>query len=548
MDTVWSTESVWKNVWTSFYGNLVALDESRLEEGLIYVGTDDGLIQVTYNGGQEWHKIESFPGVPELTYVADLKASTHSVDTVYAAFNNHKRGDFTPYLLKSLDRGKTWSSISSNLPQRYVVWTVQEDPVNQNLLFVGTEFGLFFSIDGGNHWIQLKGNVPTIPFRDLEIQERETDLVCATFGRGMMILDDYTALRTVSEELLRSDARLFKVKDALLYIQDSPLGNGEKASQGDSFFVAPNPPFGAIFTYYLKDEVKPRRQVRKESELKQQKDDAPVYYPSWKALRTEDEEDAPAILLTIKDQDGNVVRRLTGPTSKGFHRVAWDLRYALPRPTRIEPKQAGWMKAESGMLALPGTYTVQLSKYIDGEFVSLSSPQSFQTVPLRSQSLPAADDQELFEFQRQLSDLLRAVLGMEEIVHDTEIRLMHMKQSLLDVPYSTESLITQVREAERTLQHMDTVLNGDSTISNRFEPTSPSVLDRVNRATRGFWSTSAATETHRREYRIALELFTELRERLDKLLEIDMKKLEEEMERIGAPWTPGRGIPEYQQR
>ncbi|MHC4086748.1 MAG: WD40/YVTN/BNR-like repeat-containing protein [Planctomycetota bacterium] len=263
MGTVWSAESVWKNVWTSFYGNIVALDESRQQEGLLYVGTDDGLIQVTGDGGQNWRRIANFPGIPDHTYIADLKASAHDPDTVYAVFNNHKRGDFKAYVLKSPDRGVTWVSISGDLPERHVVWSIQEDPIKRDLLFIGTEFGLFFTIDGGERWIQLKGGTPTIPFRDLEIQERETDLVCATFGRGIIILDDYSPLRHISEDLLDRDAHLFPVRKALLYIQDSPLGSGEKATLGDAFFTAPNPPFGAVFTYYLKDDLKTRTPDRR---------------------------------------------------------------------------------------------------------------------------------------------------------------------------------------------------------------------------------------------------------------------------------------------
>lgn len=544
MGTVWSVESVWKNVWTSFYGNLVALDESRLQEGLLYVGTDDGLIQVTEDGGQNWRRIASFPGIPDCTYVADLKASAHDMDTVYAVFNNHKRGDFKPYVLKSTDCGKTWLSISGDLPDRHVAWTIQEDPVKRDLLFVGTEFGLFFTLDGGERWIQLKGGIPTIPFRDLEIQERETDLVCATFGRGIIILDDYSPLRHISEDLLDRDAHLFPVKKALMYIQDSPLGSREKASLGDAFFTAPNPPFGAVFTYYLKDDLKTRRQSRKKQELKLQKEDKPVYYPTWESLRIEDTEDSPAIFLMVKDQEGNVVRRLVGPVSKGFHRVEWDLRYARPAPTRIDEAKESWQESSSGMLALPGTYTVQLSRYIDGEFTLLGEPQKFKTVSLGLQTLPARDVERQFQFQKQVSSLLRAALGLEKVLHDTEIRLKYVKQALVDTPEASEPLITRPRALQRELRDIAVVLLGDMSVSSRFEPTPPSLLDRINRASSGFWSTTGVTTTHRREYQIALELLTDLHQRMDTLLESDLARIEKEMEKIGAPWTPGRRIPD----
>jgi hypothetical protein len=544
MGAVWSAESVWKNVWTSFYGNIVALDESRLREGLLYVGTDDGLTQVTENGGQSWRRIANFPGIPDRTYVADLKASAHDPDTVYAVFNNHKRGDFKPYVLKSTDRGETWLSINGDLPDRHVVWAIQEDPVKRDLLFVGTEFGLFFTIDGGERWIQLKGGAPTIAFRDLEIQERETDLVCATFGRGIMILDNYSPLRQISEDLLAEDAHLFPVKEALMYIQESPLGSREKATLGDAFFTAPNPPFGAVFTYYLKDGLKTRRESRKDQEVKLQKEGKPVYYPTWESLRIEDAEDSPAILLTVRDQEGRVVRRLVGPAGKGFHRVAWDLRYARPAPTRIDGAQEGWQESSSGMLALPGIYTVQLSQYVDGEFTLLGEPQRFKAVSLARQTLPARDVETRRRFQKQVSSLLRATLGMEKALHETEVRLEYVKQALVDTPEASEVLITRARTLQRELGDMVVVLRGDRTVSSRFEPMRPSLLSRINRASRGLWSTAGTTTTHRREYEIALELFTGLRQKMDTLLERDLTQLEEQMEKIGAPWTPGRRIPD----
>jgi len=425
-----------------------------------------------------------------------------------------------------------------------VVWAIHQDPVNRDLLFVGTEFGLFFTVDGGERWIQLKGGAPTIAFRDLEIQERETDLVCATFGRGIMILDDYSPLRYISEDLLGKDAHLFPVKRALLYIQDSPLGSGEKATLGDAFFTAPNPPFGAVFTYYLKDDLKTRRQSRKEQELKLQKEAKPVYYPTWESLRIEDAEDSPAILLTVKDQEGHVVRRLVGRVSKGFHRVAWDLRYARPAPTRIDEAKGDWRESSSGMLALPGTYTVQLSRYVDGEFTLLGEPQRFEVVSLGLQTLPPPDAETQFQFQKQVSSLLRAALGLEKVLHDTEVRLKHIKQALIDTPQASEVLITRARVLQRELDNVAIVLLGDTSVSSRFEPTGPSLLDRINRASRGFWSTTGVTTTHRREYQIALELFTDLRQRTDTLLESDLARIEKEMEKIGAPWTPGRKIPD----
>ena len=381
MGTVWSVDAVWKNVFTSYFGHIVALDESPLVEGLLYAGTDDGLVQVSEDGGENWRRIDSFAGVPAMTYVADLTASRHDADTVFAGFNNHKQGDFKPYLLKSTDKGATWTSIAGDLPAGNVVWTVAEDHERPGLLFVGTEFGLFFTVDGGRRWIQLQGNVPTVAVRDLEIQQRENDLVAATFGRGFLIFDDYSPLRHVSDEVLGREGWLFPIKDAWMYQPSDPLGGAEKASQGDAFFTAPNPPFGAVFTYYLEDGLETRRQRRLDKETQQREQGEAIEYPGWEELRLEDREAAPQILLTVRDEDNKVVRQVAGSVSAGFHRVAWDLRYPAFDPITGPREEDPWGMPASGPMAPPGTYSVQLTRVLDGEVTVLGDPSRFRRCP-----------------------------------------------------------------------------------------------------------------------------------------------------------------------
>ncbi len=327
MGKVWGIDAVAKNASTAFFGNASALAESPKKEGVIYVGTDDGLIQVTEDGGKTWRRIEKFPGVADMAYVSRIIASNHEPATVYAAFDNHQNADFKPYLLKSTDAGRTWVVINGNLPKNGPVWAIAEDHVNPNLLFAGTEFGLFFSVDGGQKWVQLKGGLPTIAVRDISIQRRENDLVLGTFGRGIYILDNYTPLRSIKPEALKQETLVFPVKDALMYIQSQPLGGRGKSFQGESFFTADNPPFGATVTYYLKDAIKTRKEKRQEAEKEAAKKGAPVGWPSQSDLRAEEEEEAPAVVLTVTDSGNNVVRRLTGPITAGIQRVNWDLRY-----------------------------------------------------------------------------------------------------------------------------------------------------------------------------------------------------------------------------
>ncbi len=312
MGRVWSADAVAKNTSTSFYGNIVSLAESPKKEGLLYAGTDDGLVQVTEDGGGSWRKAETFPGVPANSFVSDLEPSPHDEGTVYASFDNHKMGDFGPYLLKSADRGRTWTSIAGDLPARGTVYTVVEDPEKPGLLYVGTEFGLFFSPDGGKRWIQLKGGMPTIAVRDLAIQRREGDLVAATFGRGFFVLDDLTPVRRASDELLAKDAILLPVRPAPMFIPSKPLGLKDKAFMGESFYSAPNPPFGAVFTYYLKDELQTKKKSRLAEEKKAAEKGGDVFYPSWDALRAEAREEEPAV-----DPDGDRRLRQRRPAGHG---------------------------------------------------------------------------------------------------------------------------------------------------------------------------------------------------------------------------------------
>ncbi len=256
MGKVWPADAVARNESTTALSNIVSIDESPLLEGLIYVGTDDGLVQVTEDGGKNWRKIEQFPGVPQCTYVADVFASPRDANMVFVSLNNWQRGDYKPYIVKSTDRGRTWTNITGNLPDRHDVWSVIQDHVNGNLLFAGTEFGVFASVDGGARWVQLKGGMPTIQVRDMAVQKRENDLVLGTFGRGFYVLDDYSALREITPQTLAEEARLFPLRDAYLFSQ---LGLAPAGTAGigpmSGNWTAPNPPFGAVFTYNVKQAL-----------------------------------------------------------------------------------------------------------------------------------------------------------------------------------------------------------------------------------------------------------------------------------------------------
>ncbi|MGB6336024.1 MAG: glycosyl hydrolase [Thermoanaerobaculia bacterium] len=548
MDRVWSVDAVAKNLSTSFYGNIVSLAESPLEEGLIYAGTDDGLIQVTADGGENWRRIESFPVVPSMTYVAYIVASQHDADTVIAAFNNHKNSDFKPYVLKSTDRGATWTSITGDLPERGSVFSLAEDHVNPELLFAGTEFGAFFTLDGGGQWIQLEGGLPTIAVRDMQIQQRENDLVLATFGRGFYILDDYSPLRRLNRQILENDSVLFPVKDAWMYMESHPLGMPGKGFLGDSLYSAPNPPFGAVITYYLDEDLKTRKELRQEAEKELVEKGEPVYYPGWDELRAEDREEKPVILLTVSDREGNVVRRLTGPTKSGFHRVAWDLRYPASTPTSLEPFPADnpFEQPPKGPMVVPGSYQVSIAKVIGGEVTPLGESQSFETVPLGTATLAAADKEELLAFQQKTARLQRGVLGAVKSAEEAQNRLSHVKKAIADTPQADPGLMDQANSLEAQLKDIQVELSGDTVVASHSERTPMSITSRVNRIVGGQWtSTSAPTQTNRDAYDIASEEFAEVLEKLRVLIGDDLAQLEQDLEAAGGPWTPGR-LPNWQ--
>jgi photosystem II stability/assembly factor-like uncharacterized protein len=340
MGRVWPDNAVWKNVFTNEYGIGVAFSESHLDENLMYTGSDDGLLHVTEDGGESWREMDGLPGIPRLAFVSCVVASRHNPDRVYAVFNNWKRGDFTPYVVRSDDRGRSWSSIAGNLPARHVVWDLVEDPENENLLFLGTEFALFFSLEGGGDWIELTGNTPTIAFRDIEIHEGMGDLVAATFGRGWWVLDDYTPLRSVTPGLLARDAALFDVRPAYVYNQ---LGY-HRASSGE--YAAENPPFGAIVNYYLREAVSGA---------------------------------GANVTMVVRDAGGALMAEVPVTNEAGIQRGVWNLR---SQPPQAEPQEGQRRGPRMGPLVEPGTYSVTLEARVGDQARQLAGPAMVRVVPL----------------------------------------------------------------------------------------------------------------------------------------------------------------------
>jgi photosystem II stability/assembly factor-like uncharacterized protein len=545
MGRVWSVDAAWDLYAMSEYGTISALSESPLVEGLLYTGTDDGRVQVSENGGAGWRAVERLPDVPDEFFVNDIKADLHDADTVYVVVDDHKSGDFDPYVLRSRDRGRTWVSIASNLPERTVVWRLVQDPVNPSLLFAATEFGVYFTLDGGVQWTALSGGLPSIAFRDLVIQTRENDLVGASFGRGFWILDDYTPLRTLRAEDLQRDGLLFPVRDALWYLPRLPLADfeeGGKSQQGDAYFVAPNPPFGAMFTYYLREDLRTAAEQRREREKELAEEGKDTPYPGWEALREEEIEEPAAVVLTVRDAAGDIVRRIEGPATAGFHRTAWDLRHPLSSPwTPEEPTEAYF--EIPGPLAAPGTYTVTLASRRGGVLSELAPPQTFEVVPMRPRGPAAAAPGELVAFTLRLDDLNRQVSGAVTAMTAYLQETAAIKQTLLR-SRGPEALRERTRTLERELLEIQNRLATNPKRELYGDPGPVSIERRLNVAILGtFRSTYGPTPTHRRSLEIAEEEFGPLRARLKAIADTELPALRRALDEAGVPWTPGRSVP-----
>ena len=544
MDRSWSYDAAWDLFAMSMFNTIVNISESPLVEGLIYVGTDDGLIQVTEDGGRNWRRIDRLPGVPQRFFVNDIKADLHDPDTVYVVVDDHKSGDFAPYLLKSENRGRNWSSIAANLPERHILWRVVQDHVKPELLFVGSEFGVFFTVDGGDAWTKLKGGAPNIPFRDLVIQTRENDLVGATFGRSFYVLDDYTPLRSVTQSLLEEGKVLFPVRKTPWYVPKRLLGCGKAgctASQGDSYFVAPNPPFGAVFTYYLAEGLKSSRETRREAEKEREANNEDVVFADWETILDEEREDAPAVVFTVRDGTGDVVRTIEAAGKAGFSRAAWDLRYPAVRPWSPEAQDEYF--GEGGVLVAPGRFTVSMGLRIDGVLSDTGQSETFDVVSVRGEPvLPGSTQAERVVFESQADELIRAgngtVASIDEIVAELDAVKETLARSTADSSlYATANSIQQRLKAER--DHLS-----DNPQRDIFNDLGAMTLEARLWHAR-FSPTLGAygpTPAQRESLRIALDLYEDVVARLTVLVDSEYAALKRAMDEARVPWTPGRGI------
>ena len=315
-----------ENSTAEYHCTIISIAESPVQKGQIWVGTDDGNLQLTTDGGKNWSNIvKNVSGLGANSPVSHVEPSRTGASTAYVAFDRHMLDDFRPYIFKTTDAGKSWTNISGNLPAKAYVQVVREDPKNRDLLYAGTELGLFASYNNGKEWIPLNlKNLPNVSVHDILIHPRENDLILATHGRSIWIFDDATAIQQMTPQILSSNAYLFSVRPALRY-----ASRFTRYGTGDKQFMGPNPPAGALITYYLKDKLDEKATFK----------------------------------LQIFDRDGKLVQDIERPSrEKGLNRVAWNLRLGGPEVRRPPTEeQLAFGGGSRGPQVLPGTYTVKLT-------------------------------------------------------------------------------------------------------------------------------------------------------------------------------------------
>ena len=530
----------WDNPWDvgamSNYNSITSLSESPVKEGVLFAGTDDGHIQISQNGGQQWNQIPVTKlGLPNRSFVNDIKADLFDSNTVYVVLDNHKEGDFNPYIYKSTDLGVSWKSISSNLPKRTLVWRIVQDHVNKNLLFAATEFGVYVSLNAGTAWQKLPGT-PTLPFRDLTIQKRENDLVAASFGRGFYVLDDYSALREMTADNLKRKGKLFAPRTAKWYVPRSNVGN-----TGADYFFSKNPTFGAVFTYHLSDDFSTKKEARKKREKELNKKKLNVPFPGWDALDLEKNEKGAKVLLTIQDPKGNIIRKISAKAKKGSNRIAWDLKHFNPFsiPENGKIKKGGY---NSGALAIPQAYTATLYLEDNGVVTQLDEPIVFDVKPIREGVLQGVSHQEYDEYRNNLSALIKKLDVLEDVLERSEEKLMALKAALNNSNIVPGPINKEIQALQKEAIAIKKSVEGSPSKDEIGERTPPSIQTHLRVAYRGMMSTYGPTPLHQKSMALGKKMTLEIESKVMSLQNDKIKPLEQKLKTLGAPYIQGQGI------
>lgn len=497
MGKYWSSDAVTKDVSTSLYGTIVSLAESPINEQILVAGTDDGLIQVTSDGGKTWNKTSSFTGIPEYTYVSDVLASRFDENVIYATFNNNKSNDFKPYVLQSRDKGKTWTSIASNLPQG-AVYNILQDIKNPKMLFCGTEFGLFVTFNEGTNWIQIRNGLPDVAVRDLVIQERENDLVIATFGRGFYILQNYSVLKEISLIEQNAEAHLFTIPEALLYIPKSD----RRDNLGDNLYIAPNKTYGAEISYYLKEDLLSAKEKRQKSDAELFEAGSKIKVNTWEEDRLEKLEEQAYLLFVVEDAQGNVIRKITAPAKKGINRVYWDLKYPDLMPVKPDFDKFDPLKAqEPGLYSMPGTYQVRLYASEKGVTRPLTEKISFEVKALNATGFNDENRGQTLAFQQEVAKLTHNMVLADQQLAEAKKEIHQLKQRNLQSTSYDASQHEKLVSLEQKNAQLLLVLNGyEAKASYEEVPPAPvPLMQRLGFLINSFISNSEATNQAQKE-------------------------------------------------
>ena len=529
----------WDNAWDvgamSNYNTITSLAESPIQEGLLYAGTDDGFIQVSENGGDSWRKIPvTSLGIPSRSFVNDIKADLYDANTVYVALDNHKEGDFNPYLFRSLDKGLTWKSISGDIPKRTIVWRMVQDPIKKNLLFAATENGIYTSLNNGISWNKLPGT-PTISFRDITIQKSENDLVAASFGRGFFILDDYSALRDFTEDNLSKQGKLFTPRPAKWYVPRSSIGN-----TGADYYFAKNPTFGAEFTYHMADDFKTKKQARKNREVELNKSKKNIPFPGWDALDDEIEEQNAKVILTIQDKDGNVINKIMEKASKGSHRISWNLTHFNPFAISVNGNSR--RRYGGGSMVTPGSYSASLHLEQNGKVTILDGPISFEVKSIREGVLKGASYSDYNKFRIELTSLLSEINAVQDVLSESNKKQKAFVKALGRtniIPGTTESKLASLKEE---LTRINKILSGSPSRSEVGERNPAGLQNFLYSAFDGLENTYGPTDLHKKSLATAKELLKEVKSEVKTVIETKVSEIEKILKLAGSPYIKGQGM------
>jgi photosystem II stability/assembly factor-like uncharacterized protein len=427
-----------ENTTAEYHATVISLGESPLRAGVLWAGTDDGNLQVSRNAGESWENVvRNVPGLAPFSPVSHVEPSRTGEGTAYAAFDRHMFDDFRPYLFKTTDFGKTWRSVSGNLPEKAYVHVVREDPRNARLLYAGTELGLFVSHDEGARWTALRlKNLPAVSVHDLLVHPRDNDLILGTHGRGLWIFDDATPIQQLSSWVLEGAVHLFPVRPALRFtMRPTRYGIGDKPFRG------PNPPYGALITYHLKEKSA---------------DDA-------------------VLKLEILDSSGKVLRTLDKiPKEAGIHRVAWDLATEEPRPRKDGPADQPFFSfGPRGPQVPPGTYRARLTAgaaVVETAVAVRLDP----TVSVSAEDLATqfGHSSRLRDLRSSVNDALR---GLDSLKAQIEERRKTLEGQKKEIPEELSSAM------KSTVEELDKVVDGLARPSGRpFWSEGPRLSERLS--------------------------------------------------------------------